>query len=773
MKKRIINTSSRLLLIGLLTLFGVLWLNRSPQPVATLQSPLATATPTVEIPPDDEPDIPEDEMAPADEPAVCATKTKHCITFDYLGYETVADGTTMLHFRVTNHCTQKVKWVEIVSRQWERVAPAHNSSDAGDLGNYAVKWVNDAPTHPNRIGYRFRPEFDTFKQEASDTFSIQIENFNPHRRIRLRAKVGTAIERAGLRPIRFACDTTPSPTPTPSSPQDICLNKTAGQVRFDFYGYVQNDDGSTNLTFGVTNPRQRSIDAVGFKARSWSRVEPAEQSTYIGNLGAYTIDWVTHNGTPNQAAFRFKSQGHEFRHGASDQFTITVNDFDPTKRITAWARLDNQRLEVQGRLSEHDCDQTPPPPTPTPTLTPTPPFSPLPTPTPTPEGGVTLPTEPQVAQCVFGPPPGGMPPEEPIIPLSAYSFSEPTLVMTNSHPIEIHQWLPDNETLLVQRHTGRGSVTELVNTQTQEKTLLIGPEQSFKNPRWLSQDSTLVWGATRTRNRGQGYWVHSFDPPGERRLTDEGGWRQHDISPNGEEFIFMSRPGGTRPFIWNQERKTLRALPVDLANWRYKNGLIYPERPFSVNWHPGGDKILFWDGTWVFLYDLTTNSGCEIDPRMLTKYFLYRYIHEASWSPNGRYLLLKNAEYPLYTSTYGPHDLILILDTYTGESIQYALGNSVYSFSWAPDNQTVAIVKRTDRHILMSDNSLDYQIGIALFNIHTGMQQQVLPIYSTVTQQGLVWSPDGTQLAFLGSLVDTNGNRGPGGVQISQVLIQP
>lgn len=204
----------------------------------------------------------------------------------------------------------------------------------------------------------------------------------------MRAKVGNQVEVAGVRPSRFDCGTTVGPTPTPPNPAAICLSKSEGEVTVDFYGYVNNGDGSTTLTFGVTNPRQRRIDAVGFKAKSWQRLSPDDRSIYMGGLGTYNVRWITHSATPNQEAMRFKSKGNWFRRGAVDHFVITVTNFDPTKRITVWVEVGNRRLEVKARLSEHDCDRTPPPmptptatPSPTPSATPTQPGSPLPTPT--------------------------------------------------------------------------------------------------------------------------------------------------------------------------------------------------------------------------------------------------------------------------------------------------------------------------------------------------------------------------------------------------------
>ncbi|MBV7330240.1 hypothetical protein KFU94_18715 [Chloroflexi bacterium TSY] len=206
-------------------------------------------------------------------------------------------------------------------------------------------------------------------------------------------------------------------TDEPPTTQEACLSQTRRQVTFDFYGYVNNDDGSTTLTFGVTNGHRRALDAIVFPSNGWTRQSPAKNTRYTGDAGTYRVQWIPRN-TRRQEAFRLRPQGNWFRNGASDRFTVTVTDFDPTKLFAAWVQSRNRWVQVHGRLAKHECDKTPPP------ATPTPPFSPLPTPTPTPEGGVVLPTEPRVAQCVFD---GDIRLPEPI-PLDRYSFAEPTIV---------------------------------------------------------------------------------------------------------------------------------------------------------------------------------------------------------------------------------------------------------------------------------------------------------------------------------------------------------
>ncbi len=470
-------------------------------------------------------------------------------------------------------------------------------------------------------------------------------------------------------------------------------------------------------------------------------------------------------GIPTQG-LRFDGDNDAFKDGAAEVYTFTVRDF--TGRSPNTGRVVAGRREYAFRLILLDptCEVGVwPTPRPTPTLTPVP-FSPLPTPTSTPDGGVVLPTEPVVAECVFTPPAGGMPPAEAIIPLDTYSFSEPQLVLTTTAHIQIEQWLPDSGTLLISSEPNISQTVSvaLVNINTGGITEIVEPRRYLRKPRWLAEDRTVIW-----RELGDvldsvpTYWepgvqLRSFELLSTKRLSGNGNGAgvTHDVSPNGKEFVFLSLPGGTQPFLWNQVTKMLRALPVDLATWRYQtSGTPYPFQPFNVVWQPNNKKLLFWDGTWTFLYDLTTDSGCEI--RIGT--FIatpFTFVQEAAWSPNGRYLLLKNAEYPPYTMTSGPHDLVLILDTYTGEGVQYALGNLVVNLSWAPDNQTIAMTKKTGEE---TDSYGRFNLyDLFLFNGRSGETRQILPEQEGGDPKRPLWSPDGTLLAFLGTVEDKSGN---------------
>ena len=542
-------------------------------------------------------------------------------------------------------------------------------------------------------------------------------------------------------PLPTATPAGPTPIPTP----EFCISQHHDCVLLEFLGYQHHGDGTTTLRYRITNHCADRVEYFAIETGFWTRLAPADGATYQGDLGSHTVRWVDDQPSIPTQGLRFDGDNDAFKEGAAEVYTFTVRDFTPrspnTGRVVAGKREYAFRLMLLDPTCEVGVWPTP---RPTPTLTPVP-FSPLPTPTPTPEGGVVLPTEPVVAECVFGPPAGGMPPEEPVIPLSAYSFSEPTLVLTNTVPIGIQQWLPDSETLLVTRHTGYGNQLELLNVHTRIVTQLIAPNRAIDAPRWLATDHSVFWRELGSPDNEPGYWLRSFDPPGERRLSDNGTGAgvPYAVSPDGTQVLFLALPAGTQPFLWNQVTKMLRALPVDLATWRYQNSLVYPFQSFNVNWQPGGDKILFWDGTWTFLYDLATNSGCEINMNNLSPTF--PAIRDVSWAPDSRYLLFKLALEPFYTSIRGPHGLLLILDTYTGDTVQFSLANSVTNFTWAPDSQTVAMFGDTEERIGQFP-----AFGFYLLNVRSGEYSRILPQQHTLgaVAERIQWAQDGETLAI-------------------------
>ncbi|MCX6050777.1 MAG: cellulase family glycosylhydrolase, partial [Chloroflexi bacterium] len=160
----------------------------------------------------------------------------------------------------------------------------------------------------------------------------------------------------------------------PSLPR-LCVTQSAGGYTFAFLGYRGNGDGTTTLTFRVTNTNKQDVSHIAFGTGNWTRMAPTDTMTVTNSLGAYLVVWTNTNGEPGFPSFKFQPQFSGFSQGASDTFNFTVAHFDPTTPLTLQAKAGTTRTPVTLALNSPACNLTAPPPTP---------VSPLPTPTATP-----------------------------------------------------------------------------------------------------------------------------------------------------------------------------------------------------------------------------------------------------------------------------------------------------------------------------------------------------------------------------------------------------
>lgn len=165
------------------------------------------------------------------------------------------------------------------------------------------------------------------------------------------------------------------PTLQSTAPTTPCLTATEQGFTFAFYGYLKHPDGTSTLTWQVTNSGKHDISHVAFGTAGWTRLAPQPGSLYRGELGAYPVEWTKDKGHPGFASVKYESQFTGFSQGASDTFTLTVSGFDPATPVQVQAKAGRIVGVVTFTLADPVCDRTP---TPTPTPTPA---SPLPTPT--------------------------------------------------------------------------------------------------------------------------------------------------------------------------------------------------------------------------------------------------------------------------------------------------------------------------------------------------------------------------------------------------------
>jgi hypothetical protein len=122
-------------------------------------------------------------------PGLCKQEGR-CFVFEYLGYSTDANNQTTFAFRVTNKCKGSVGWVAVGTDGFTRIAPGDGSAYAGSLGSYHVSWTRTTG-NPGFVGMSFEPAFQTYKNGASDVFSVVVSGFNPATTIQVAGKAGS------------------------------------------------------------------------------------------------------------------------------------------------------------------------------------------------------------------------------------------------------------------------------------------------------------------------------------------------------------------------------------------------------------------------------------------------------------------------------------------------------------------------------------------------------------------------------------------------------
>lgn len=552
---------------------------------------------------------------------------------------------------------------------------------------------------------------------------------------------------AGALPIWAAWQ---SPPPAPVWPNTACVSRTERGVGFEFLGYQTQPDGTTVLAVRITNPQRLALDALGFTSAGWQRVAPTEGSTYPGQLGTYSVQWVLDLVLPKQAAFRFRPQGNWFQKGASETFVLTVRTFDAQQPLVAWARANLQLAVLRVRPADFPCLLVLPTPTPTltPTLTPTPtpPFSPLPAPTPL---GQTLPQQAVLPACTF---PGSAPPA--IKPLSAYNFSEPQVVITHTAPMGIAEWLPDNQTLLITLAEVNHNFNSIDTFNTQTRILKTYAQHIYVvgGPLWVPTLGAVIY--VDGANSIMELRVSTDNSAQTRLIANDPFGYSLTLSPDGHRFAFtFPWNGATKPYIWDADNNSVQAVPIDLARWRYAkypniNATLRPA-PFNLAWRPDNTKIAFFSGLWLFLWDTGDGTACQID--LGTRLMEPRMVGKTEWSPDGRYLAIRTYVAELGAETA---DELAVLDMQTGELKLIRLplprinnrAPVMQTFAWTPDSQNITVLGRVDMV-----NGLGTMMGLHLLNVVSSEFQRVLParIFEIPGDgQELAWSPNGDKLAI-------------------------
>ncbi|MCB0046949.1 MAG: hypothetical protein KDD92_16115 [Caldilineaceae bacterium] len=154
-----------------------------------------------------------------------------------------------------------------------------------------------------------------------------------------------------------------SPLP---EPETACFNQTLDGFTLALFGYVTQPDGTTTLTWRVTNVNKKDISYVAFGTGGWTPVAPADDVVIPGALGDYRVEWTNEHGNPGFASIKYAAEFDGFSQGAEDIFAMTVSSFDPSEPIQVQMKAGQNRTTFSVMFDGPGCDRSPAPESPLP-----------------------------------------------------------------------------------------------------------------------------------------------------------------------------------------------------------------------------------------------------------------------------------------------------------------------------------------------------------------------------------------------------------------------
>lgn len=223
-------------------------------------------------------------------------------------------------------------------------------------------------------------------------------------------------------------------------------------------------------------------------------------------------------------------------------------------------------------------------------------------------------------------------------------------------------------------------------------------------------------------------------------------WIQQPFNPSSLELI----SGKT---VYIQELSKKDATPRCIAT----NGMEM-KADDSLSWSPDSTKLAFFsdESGKAQLYLANAKDGSK---QNITK--LDGYLADIHWSPDGKSIALLYTEYASRTPgaiNAGKRQIgvigekineqrLTIVDVANGDAHQISpKGMYIYEYDWSPDNQSFALIASH------GEGDANWWIaGLYLLSlVSKEMTELYHPPYQVATPR---WSPDGSQIAFIGGLM--------------------
>lgn len=355
--------------------------------------------------------------------------------------------------------------------------------------------------------------------------------------------------------------------------------------------------------------------------------------------------------------------------------------------------------------------------------------------------------------------------------LEEYAFSEPQVVLTapEGNPLNVVQWLPDNQQILMTEvlyNQWKGSdpndiqeSISLYDLETDEIKLYAIRSRTGEPPTWLPDKNGVVYSSVTFSNlnpKDGALETHrklsvSYGDPNAVQLLADNLQLPLVAKPDGSELMYISSKQISK------QDKSLKGLSssasFDPALWDYAKAR---RNKIPVNyhmaWQPGtslvflysGAGIVSSEGGYTFMLDTATGHICELN--------FGGWASRAHWSSDGRYLAIVRAN--SYTGISDAIDSVL-LDSITGNlrtvgaTIPDAEGeHNAIDFTWTPDNLHLLILQDVPS-TYDSHNTETLHHELYLVDLTSDQSVHLFPKFKSFAASGLdnfVWSPDGSEL---------------------------
>lgn len=332
--------------------------------------------------------------------------------------------------------------------------------------------------------------------------------------------------------------------------------------------------------------------------------------------------------------------------------------------------------------------------------------------------------------------------------LDKYVFSKPEVILSDKGPIEISQWLPDNQHVLISREntdTGLSSIermdikTQRIDKYGEGRLSSLPPSRKFV---WLTVDNSVAF---TTLEPDSHYALHISQGKGTVETGSPdlvSGYLA--VHPDGRHLTF-SPYNSAHPQSFDITTKQIQTLDIKGATVLSEiEGYIDFRSRYQSVWHPDGKRLAYFNNQVFLLFNTESGETCEIDLGTIPDYGK-QWALFAQWSPDGRYLAVQRTvgELPV------PFIDLAILDTRTGELRTLDTGNEedIYAIAWGANSRDMLVIAQV---VIRQNPTKINGHNVYMVDTITGNYRQMLQnsefFFSGNT--GVAWALDGKTIAL-------------------------